>query len=162
LIVVSQTRDNLGFGFDKKTRSGGKALRFYATLEIWSSIAGTIKKTVRNEELQLGIKCQLEIKKNRLNGKLRSVEIPILHSYGIDDLGSCVDYLVDRKHWSKTKQGIITAEEFDFEGRKEALIKAIHSEGNGKGKGIHLLRSLVGRIWNEIEDACELDRPRRY
>jgi hypothetical protein len=37
LIILSQTRDNLGFGLSKKTRSGGHSLRFYATIEIWTS-----------------------------------------------------------------------------------------------------------------------------
>ena len=38
LIIINQTRDNLGFGFSKKTRSGGRALRFYASVEIWVSL----------------------------------------------------------------------------------------------------------------------------
>ena len=34
LIVISQTRDNLGFGFEKKTRSGGKALKLALLLRL--------------------------------------------------------------------------------------------------------------------------------
>ena len=56
LIIINQTRDNIGFGFDKKTRSGGKALRFYATTEIWSSVVGKLKKNVRGKDRQQGNK----------------------------------------------------------------------------------------------------------
>lgn len=104
LIIISQTRDNLGFGFDKKTRSGGKALRFYSHSEVWTSIKGVLKKTVAGKERQIGIICKMDIKKNRETGKLRSIEVPIYHSYGMDDIGSMIDYLEDEGHWGPPKK----------------------------------------------------------
>jgi RecA/RadA recombinase len=68
LIIINQTRDNLGFGFEKKTRSGGHALRFYACVEIWSSVKEKISKTVKGKKRQLGVRCKLNIKKNRITG----------------------------------------------------------------------------------------------
>ena len=50
LIIINQTRDNIGFGFEKKTRSGGHALRFYATWEIWLSVRGKISRTIQEKE----------------------------------------------------------------------------------------------------------------
>jgi len=159
LIIINQTRDNIGFGskFEPKTRSGGHALRFYATWEIWSKVKGQMKKTFRGKERQLGIKCQVRIKKNRIMGRSRTVEIPIYHSFGIDDIGSCVDYLVEEKHWSKTKSGIINAEDFDFEGPKEKLIPHIEEEEMEMD-----LQDLVGEVWNNIEKACAVKRKKRY
>lgn len=156
LIVLNQTRDNLGFGFEKKTRSGGHALRFYATLEIWLSVVEKLTKTVKGKKRQLGIISRVKIKKNRVTGKERSVQVCIYHSYGIDDIGSCIDYLIEEKHW-KSQGGTIKAPEFDFSGTREQLVKLIEDENSEVD-----LRRIAGRVWNEIEDACGLSRKRRY
>ncbi len=156
LIILNQTRDRIGFGFKKKTRSGGHALTFYAALEIWSSVKGKIKKGIRGKKRQLGIQCLLQIEKNRITGKERKVVILIYHSFGIDDIGSCVNYLLEEGSW-KLKGNKIAAPQFDFKGTKEKLIKYIETEGMEKD-----LRELVGDVWNEIEEACNVKRKRRY
>ncbi len=156
LIILSQTRDNLGFGFEKKTRSGGRALRFYACLEIWSSIKRKITKTVKGKKRQLGIECLLQTKKNRITGKDRIVTVPIYHSFGFDNTGSCVDYLIDENHW-KQKGNTIIASEFKFKGTRTKLIKYIEKENMEKD-----LISIVSDIWDEIEEACNIKRKKRY
>ena len=156
LIIINQTRDNLGFGFEKKTRSGGKALRFYACIEMWSSIKSKITKTIKGKKRQLGINCLVQIKKNRLTGQEKSVLMPIHHSHGIDDVGSCVDYLIEEGHW---KQGgiKINAKEFECKSTREKLIKHIEKDGLEKD-----LQMIVGDVWNEIEEACAVKRKNRY
>jgi len=156
LIVINQTRDNLGFGFMKKTRSGGRALRFYATIELWSSSKRKISKIVKGKTRQLGVECCIQIKKNRITGKERTLTIPIYHSFGIDDIGSCVDYLIDEGHW-KTQGKKIKASEFKFKGTRTNLIRYIEIEGIEKE-----LRSIVANVWNEIEEACTISRKKRY
>lgn len=156
LIIINQTRDNLGFGFEKKTRSGGHALKFYACLEIWSSVKGRIKKTVKGKERQLGTMCKVKIKKNRQTGREREVLIPIYHSFGIDDIGSCVNWLVAEGFWETIGQKI-DAPEFDVRMNPEKLIRYIEENELEKD-----LRELVTDGWNEIEKACEVKRKRRY
>jgi RecA/RadA recombinase len=156
LIVISQTRDNLGFGFEKKTKSGGKALDFYACVSMWSNIKENIQKTVKGKKRQLGIICQIKLKKNRLTGRLRQVEIPIYHSIGIDNIGSCIDYLIDENHWSK-KGANIAAPEFEFKGTRDKLIK--HIEDNNLENDLH---AIVGDVWDEIEEACVVPRKKKY
>ena len=156
LIILSQTRDSLGFGWEKKTHSGGHALRFYACTEFWCSIKKQIKKNVKGKPRQTGIQCLIEFKKNRFQGKLRRITIPIYHSFGIDDIGSCVDYLLEEDVW-KTKENKISASEFDFIGTREKLIRLIEEKNMEKD-----LREIVGDIWNEIEDLCSVKRKRRY
>lgn len=160
LIILNQTRDNVDAGqFEsKKTRSGGHALKFYATLELWSSVGKKLEKTYRNKKRQLGITCRVQVKKNRLTGKDRVIEIPIFHSHGMDDIGSCAAYLVSEGHWKKNKDsGIISATDFNFEGRMEPLIAHIEESGLEKD-----LRLLVTETWNEIEAACAVSRKSRY
>lgn len=160
LIIVNQTRDNIPqpgmMTFEKKTRSGGHALKFYSTVEIWSSVAVPILKTVKGKKRKLGAVSKVTVKKNRLNGRDRTVMIPFYYSYGFDDLRACIDYLADEGHW-KGKKESVKAPEFDFEGPKDALIKKIEEEGLGKE-----LRTLVARVWREIDAACELKRKPRY
>ncbi len=157
LIIISQTRDNIGFGWEKKTRSGGHALRFYASLEIWSSIKGKIKKKVKGKDRQLGIISQIQVKKNRLTGRERTVEVPIYHSAGIDDIGSCVEYLVEEGYWSVGKTGFINAPEVGENARLEDIVAAI--EANNLEANI---RNLVAKVWTDIERASEVQRKRRY
>ncbi len=159
LIIIGQTRENLGFGFESKTRSGGKALRFYATLEIWTSVGGQIKKTVREKERTIGCRCLAEVKKNRVTGKVgkgRQVQIPIYYDLGIDDIGSMVDFLVSEKHWKKTGNKI-DAGDIPFEGSRNHLIAHIEAE-NLEGK----VREITAKVWNEIEESCKPNRKRRY
>lgn len=156
LIIINQTRDNIGFGFEKKTRSGGHALTFYATLEIWSSVKGKLKKTVRKKERQIGTMCKIRTRKNRSTGKDRITYIPIYHSFGIDDIGSCIEYLLDEKYWSK-EGNTIDASDFEFKGTFEKLVH--HIEDNELERD---LQNLVGKLWKEIELACSVKRKSRY
>jgi len=158
LVLLGQTRDVIGAmpGQDTKTYSGGKALRFYAHLEIWFSVVERIRKTVRGKPREVGIITEAYVKKNRFTGKRSRVRFPIYYSFGIDDLGACVNYLVDEKHWTKSN-GVITAKEFDFKGPVESLIQ--HIEENNYERD---LRSLTGDVWREIEEACEVKRKNKY
>lgn len=163
LIVIGQTRDNVtGMGFDKKTRSGGKSLRFYATLEIWSSVQEKLYKNVNGKKRQIGILANIKIKKNRFTGKNSEVTIPIYTSIGIDDTGSCVDFLLEEKHWKLIqKKGedtkVIDAVELDFQGSRGALIR--HIEENDLEPD---LRQIVGDVWQEIQDAMAIHRKNKY
>jgi len=156
LIIINQTRDNLGFGFEKKSRSGGHALRFYATLEIWLSIKGKMKRTVRAKEREIGITCKVQVKKNRFTGRLRTVELPLYHSFGIDEVGSCVDYLVSEKHWPK-KGNTIDAHDFKESMTREKLIKFIQDENLESD-----LSEIVADVWNNVEKECSVERKSRY
>ena len=156
LIIINQTRDNLGFGFAKKTRSGGHALKFYAACEIWTSVKGGIKKTVKGKDRKIGNYIQIETRKNRITGKETSVVVPIYPSHGIDDIQSCIEYLIDEGHWKK-KGANIGATEFDSKGNMNHLIEKIESEGKEKE-----LQKLVWDVWKEIEETSAVKRKRRY
>ena len=155
LIVISQTRANFS-GYGGKTHSGGHALPFYASMEIMSSVKSGISKTYRDKKRPQGNLCKVRVKKNRVTGKDREIYIPIYDSFGIDDIGSCVDYLIEEKHWKKKKVSI-KAPEFDFEGRREKLIQFIGN--NNLEKDLH---EITGDVWNEIEDAVKIHRKPRY
>jgi len=158
LLVISQTRQNIGYGamFNPKTRGGGQALTFYAAMEIWTSVKGHVKTKAKGRDVEQGIYCSARTKKNRLSGKDRVVEFPILHSSGIDDVGGCIDFLIHWGHWKSTK-GVLTAPEFGFTGDYEDLVQKVQNESLESE-----LQRVTGRVWNEIEAESELKRKPRY
>ena len=156
LIIVNQNRDKLT-GFGGKGRSGGHAMQYYATLEIWSDVIEKITKTYRDKKRLQGTRCRLRVRKNRVRGKDRTIQMPIYDTYGMDDISSCIDYLLSEKHWKKTKSGIITAPEFDFEGKRKKLINMISEEIMERD-----LSMVAADCWKEIEDAIAIKREPRY
>lgn len=155
LITISQTRDTMDM-FNPKGHSGGKALKFYSCAQIWSSCGGQIKKTVKGKERIIGTESVIRVRKNRTTGKDRKVRIPIYYDYGMDDIGSCIDYLIDEGHWDGGDR-IDTGDDFGGVLKRSELIKRIESEGLEKD-----LRSLVSDVWHEIERACAQNRKSRY
>lgn len=157
LVIISQTRDQLGFSFDPKTRSGGRALPFYASVEIWASVKQKIKKKVKGKDYPIGTITRIRIKKNRITGKDRTIDIPIYYSTGFDDIGSCIDFLLENSHW-KTVGRSIVAHELNFKGPREKLIRVIEEAPLNYRK----LQNVVAKVWNEIEDELSVKRKNRY
>lgn len=159
LIIVNQTRDVLDampFG-PKSQASGGRALKFYASAQIWLTVKGRIFKTVNKAKRQIGVQVNASVKKNRLSGKEWSVEIPVFFSYGIDDIGSCIDFLVKESFWPK-KGDRIKAKDFDnLIGSREEIISMIE-ENNLQSE----LISITADAFAEIENKCKLTRKKRY
>lgn len=154
LVVISQTRDNIGAMFgDKKTRSGGNALRFYSTHEVWLSVIGHEKA----KEREIGANIRFKIKKNKLTGKRRQGDFTIYFDYGVDDLASCVDFLLAEGIWTKVKGKINTKIEGFPEANYNELLRHIEATNNEK-----MIRQLVGANWLLIEEELKLDRKPRY
>ena len=100
--------------------------------------------------------CTLRVRKNRVTGGMdQTIEMPIYKTYGMDDIGSCIDYLISEKYWSSSK-GTVEAEEFEFEGTRASLIKHI-SENNMERD----LEMIAADVWKEIEDAVSVKRKPR-
>ena len=161
LIILSQTRDNPAAGpfEEQQTVAGGKSLRFYATVQLWSSVGSRIKKTINKKEVQVGVHCRVKVKKNRLTGKERTVEFPIYYDTGIDDLGGMVDFLAYWGYWPKNKTGIIDAS-VDFNGivkQRTALISWIEENDLRDD-----LEDVVEMAWADIERRLAVSRKSKY
>jgi hypothetical protein len=165
LVLISQTRATIGHAaqFKPRTRAGGEALTFYSDIEIWSSVREKLKKPVRGKKMEIGTRCQIHVTRTRLTGRDRTVFVPIYNSYGVDDVGSMVDFLVDSEHWAyegsiKERDKIkIAAPEFKYDGKREGLIQLI--EGQNKERELRLLTS---QVWQEIEAELAVKRKPRY
>jgi len=157
MVVVNQTRDNINAGLfeSKKTRSGGKALTFYAMSEMWMSVGNKIDRTVRGTKRKIGTEVLIRIKKNRGTGRDRLVRVPIYYSVGFDDVEANVNFLLEEGYWKPGAQ--INAKDFDFKGRKEQLVQHINSNDLEPD-----LVQLVTDVWKEIEEKCEVVRKPKY
>lgn len=91
LLIVSQVRENLNAGlFGKKLyRAGGKAMDFYAHTCLWLYTVCKIKKN--NKVIGVVIKAVTE--KSKTPRPYRECYFTIYFDYGVDNIGSCLDYL---------------------------------------------------------------------
>jgi RecA/RadA recombinase len=159
LIIINQTRDNIGYGsqYNPKTRSGGRAMVFFATLQIWLSVVKKLtKKVTAKRKAHIGILSKVQVKRSRITGKDRTVYVPIYPSFGLDDTGSCVDFLVANEHWKK-KGGKIIATGVNLVASREQLIQKIES-GNLEDD----LKQVVKECWDDMESRLEVRRKPRY
>ena len=182
LVIVSQTREDIGAMFKSKKRSGGKALDFYACNVIWLHRKARIEKTRRGMKRVIGTHIVAKGSKNKITGKIREVEFDLFYDYGMDSIGANIDFLLKTKHWTpkaapkgkaapkkprKTARSMapaadktgksFAAPEFKHVGTKDALIKIIE-EGDLEVE----LANLTGMVWHEIEDSIKLNRKRKY
>ena len=157
LLIISQTRDNINpMSFETKTRSGGRALKFYATHEIWTASAGKISSKNR----VIGVKCAIKVSKNKITGKVREVEVPIYYDYGIDDLGSMIDFLIDEGIWVQKEKSPSINTNGDF--NKEPITRAKLIEHIESKKLEQELKNIVAEEWKAIEDSLKLKRKNKY
>ncbi len=165
-VIISQTRANIGWTsqFNPRTYSGGDAIKFYARIQLWTSIRENLKSS--KYDVQTGIISQIKVTKNHITGWQGKLELPILRGHGIDDIGGCVHWLASVGHWKGTGEktavkkksgGNITAPEFDFEGSTEKLIGLIENEGMEND-----LRLIVAEVWRDIEEESKTPRKPRY
>ncbi len=155
VIIISQTRDNIGFGaqFQPKVRTGGKALKFYSCHEMWHAVKSREKK----KGIEIGAVIETRLTKNKLTGKRRVVETPIYPtSYGIDSITGNVNYLLVNDYWKKNKQSVV-AKEFKIEAPIKRLVVEIENKGMENE-----LDLLVADVWHDIEESLLLDRKPKY
>jgi len=162
LIIICQERDNLGSLYDTKTFAGGRSLKFYATIQFWLKKREDIMATIKGKKRPLGTRSVLNICKNHLTGeKDREISLPIYRSFGIDEVGSMVEWLIDESYWAGGEKELakIKATEFGVELAREQLIRYIENN-NLEDK----LREIVVTYWQEIQALVEqrVQRKRRY
>lgn len=94
IFIVSQVRDNIGVTFGRKTtRSGGRALDFYASQVLFLSQLGRLDRTISNVKRVTGVKVRAQVDKNKIGLPYRECGFPIMFGYGIDDHKACIEYL---------------------------------------------------------------------
>lgn len=144
IIVISQVRDAIGVMFgDKHTRSGGRALDFYASQVLWLAQMGTLKKTIAKVDRPVGLRVKAKCKKNKVGLPLRECEVQIKFGYGIDDVAANVEWLasidkLDLIGTDKNKTGFFLKKVEQFEPEEYAKFR-------------EELATLVEEEWYKVE-----------
>jgi recombination protein RecA len=145
-MVISQIRDNIGVLFgEKHTRTGGKAMDFYASQIVWLAQIKKLKKTIKKQERVYGIQVKAQCRKNKIGLPFREAEFPVLFGYGIDDVQAMLDWLesvdvdVDQI-WSSYKDGKLSL---------ATSIKQLEQEK--RSIVLNEIKQVLATNWEEIE-----------
>jgi len=94
LLVISQVRDAIGVTFGSKhTRTGGRALDFYASQVLFLAQIGSIKRTIDKVMRPVGVNIRAKCKKNKVALPGRECDFSILFGYGVDDISASLAWL---------------------------------------------------------------------
>lgn len=135
VFMISQIRDIINaqsFG-EKKKRTGGKALDFYAHQVPWLAQVGKLKNKFGDESRVYGTTNKALFKKNKCGIPFREAEFNILFNYGIDDIMSCAEFLTPAELTEVHGGKRMSREEFvkladDNSEIKEKLINAVEKK----------------------------------
>lgn len=98
VIIISQVRDKIGISFGRKTtRSGGKALDFYASVVLYLAHKETLYRKRRGQKRAVGVKIRAKCDKNKVGLPFRECEFTIRFGYGVDDNKASLDWLASAK-----------------------------------------------------------------
>jgi len=149
LMMISQTKDNIGNTFAPKTRSGGHALDFFSSTTVWLHEVRKEKRTVSGVERVTGIHVRAQNKKNRLGPPFRVVDVLLVFDYGLDDELSCIDWL---KHNKADETGLLLPLD-----KYARAVREAREQRNVEKLADYIvdLRAATRARWQEIETALE-------
>jgi len=94
LIFINQIREKIGVMFGSpETTTGGRALKFYASLRIDIRRIGAVK----DGERTIGNRTKVKIVKNKVAPPFRECEFDIIYNEGISRVGDVIDLAVANK-----------------------------------------------------------------
>jgi recombination protein RecA len=94
LIFINQLREKIGVMFgNPETTTGGRALKFYASVRIDIRRIGAIK----DGETAVGGRTRVKIVKNKMAAPFREAEFDIMYGEGVSREGDLIDLAVEHK-----------------------------------------------------------------
>jgi len=145
LMIISQVRDKINATFGRKwTRSGGRAMDFYASQVLYLAEIKKLYKTVRGVKRAHGVVIRAKITKNKVGIPFREVDFSLIFGYGIDDVLASLDWLKSIKALRKVSLPASCRPAQEAKKIKEMPRKR-------RLKRMWAIRAAVKEAWTEIE-----------
>lgn len=139
LIFTNQLREKIGVMFGSpETTTGGKALKFYASIRMDIRRIGQIKDGTDVS----GNRTKVKIVKNKVAPPFKEVEFDILYNEGISKIGDLIDVAVS-KEIIKKGGAWFTYEDYRVQGR-DGLKKMFQETPELMEKVLHQVREVMG------------------
>jgi recombination protein RecA len=147
VIFINQIREKIGVMFgNPETTPGGKALKFFSSyrIEVRSPRGGKIEeKDLEKNKVEMGIKTNVKIVKNKLYPPFRVASFNIIYGHGIDRVADAVEFLNYKRVFGDGRSQIKLAGKSYT---KKTLIKALHEQASPE-----LKKALMAKL-KEVSD----------
>ncbi|HET6278234.1 MAG TPA: recombinase RecA [Candidatus Polarisedimenticolia bacterium] len=155
LIFINQIREKIGVMFgNPETTTGGRALKFYASVRIDIRRIGQLKEGDEN----IGSRTRVKVVKNKMAPPFRFAEFDILYGKGISRTGDLIDLAITHKLIEKSGSWFSYGETRLGQGRENVRLfleqnTDLRDEIDGK------LRRLLGLIRDPVEAKPDKEAP---
>ena len=146
LIFINQLREKIGVMFgNPETTTGGRALKFYASVRVDIRRIGAIK----DGDVVVGGRTRVKIVKNKVAPPFREAEFDVMYGEGISREGDLLDLAVDRKIVEKSGTWFAFSGERLGQGREN--VKQFLKENPAISKAIEeRVRKELGLVAEEV------------
>ena len=146
-IFINQIREKIGVMFgNPETTSGGRALKFYASIRLEIKRVNSIKGA---DNIERGNRVKVKVVKNKLAPPFRTAEFDILFNEGISRVGAVLDLGVDLGIIEK-KGNWLNYKENRYQGREQARVDLM--------KNLSLVSEIEKRIFDLLKDKESIDQ----